>query len=46
VGCESELGDELVDLRVVVALVEAECLRPLEGRLGPFDRETRERPPE
>ena len=39
VGCEAELAGELVHLGVVVALVEAETLRSLPGRLGSFDRD-------
>jgi hypothetical protein len=42
---EAELGGELVDLRVVVALVEAETLRLLRRRLRPLDRDRLERLP-
>jgi hypothetical protein len=40
---EAELGRELVDLGKVVALVEAEPLRPLRARLGPLDRDRLDR---
>ena len=40
---EGELLGELVHLRVVVALVEAQPLRPLPGRLRPLDRDALER---
>lgn len=43
VGCEAELGRELVDLWIVVALIEAEALGPLERRFGPLERQARER---
>jgi hypothetical protein len=43
VGGERELRRELVHLRVVVALVEAESLRPLRSRLGPLDRDALDR---
>ena len=39
VAGEAELGGELVHLREVVALVQAEPLRPLRCRLGPLDRD-------
>ena len=42
---EAELGRELVYLRVVVALVQAEALRPLPRRLGPGDRDRLDRGP-
>jgi hypothetical protein len=35
---EAELADQLADDRVVVALVEAEALRPAPGRLRALDR--------
>ena len=38
VGGEAELGGELVHLWVVVALVEAQPVRLLGSRQGPFDR--------
>ena len=37
VGGEAELGGELVDLGIVVALVQAEPLRLLRCRLGPLE---------
>ena len=37
VGGESKLAGKLADLVVVVGGVEAQPLRPLPGRLGPFD---------
>jgi hypothetical protein len=40
---ERELGGEVADLLVVVGGVEAEPLRRLRGRLGPFDRDALER---
>src|SRR5207244_7652539 len=40
---EGELRRELVHLRVVVALVEAESLRPLPGWLGSLDRNALDR---
>ena len=43
VGGEGELGGELVHLGIVVALVEAQPLRLLRGRLGPRDRDALER---
>jgi hypothetical protein len=43
VGSEAELGEELSDFVVVVALVEAEVLRRLGRRLGPLDRDALER---
>jgi len=43
VGGEAELGGEFVHLGVVVALVEAESLRPLPRRLRPFDRDALQR---
>ena len=43
VGGEAELGAELVDLGIVVALVQAEPLRPLRPRLRPGDRDRLER---
>jgi hypothetical protein len=39
VGGEAELGGELVDLGEVVALVQAEPLRAVPGRLRPLDRD-------
>jgi hypothetical protein len=46
VGGEAELGAELVDLGIVVALVQAEPLRPLRPRLGPGDRDRLDRGPD
>ena len=46
VGGEGELGGQLVHLGVVVALVEAQPLRLLRGRLGPRDRDAVERLPD
>ncbi len=43
VGGERELLGELADLLVVVGGVEAEPLRRLRRRLGPLDRDARER---
>jgi hypothetical protein len=43
VGGEGKLGGELVHLGEVVALVEAEPLWALRGRLGPRDRDRLER---
>jgi len=43
VGGEGELRDELVYLGVVVALVQAQPLPLLRGRLGPRDRDALER---
>lgn len=43
VGGEGELRDELVYLGVVVALIQAQPLRLLRGRLGPRDRDALER---
>ena len=40
---ERELLRERIHLRVVVALVEAESLRPLRSRLGPLDRDALDR---
>jgi hypothetical protein len=45
VGGEAELCHELVDLGEVVALVQAEPLRPLRGGLGPLDRDRLDRGP-
>ena len=45
VGGEAELGGELVHLGEVVALVQAEPLRPLRRRLRPLDRDRRDRGP-
>jgi hypothetical protein len=39
VGGEAELGGERVDLGEVVALVQAEPLRAVPGRLRPLDRD-------
>ena len=43
VGGEAELAGKLAHLVVVVALVEAEVLRLLQGRLGTLDRDRVER---
>ncbi len=43
VGGEGKLLRELADFFVVVGDVEAEPLRTLRCRLGPFDRDARER---
>ena len=43
VGGEAELGGELVHLGVVVALVEAQPVRLLRSRHGPFDRDRLDR---
>ena len=43
VGGEAELGRELVDLGEVVALIEAEPLRPFRGWLRPLDRDRLDR---
>ena len=43
VGGERELVGELADLAVVVGGVEAEALRGLRRRIGPFDRDRLER---
>ena len=45
VGGERELLGEVADLVVVVGGVEAQPLRPLPGRLGPFDRDRLDRLP-
>lgn len=45
VGGESKLRGELAHLVVVVGGVEAQPLRPLAGRLGPFDRDRLDRLP-
>lgn len=42
-GSEAELLHKLVDLGEVVALVQAEALRMLLARVGPGDRDTRQR---
>ena len=42
-GSEAELGGELVDLRIVVALVDAQPLRLFRGRQGPRDRDRLDR---
>lgn len=43
VGGKRELLGELADLFVVVGSVEAQALRPLPGRLRPFDRDRLDR---
>ena len=43
VGAEAELVGELVDLPVVVALVEAEALRPCRGGVRSFNQDLFER---
>ena len=46
VAGEGELGGQFVHLRIVVALVQAEALWTLRGRLRPLDRDRRDRLPD
>lgn len=42
-GGEAELGEQVAYLAVVVALIEADALRPAPGRLRPLDRDRLDR---